>query len=233
MMKIFVCGKFEEEETFGGHEEIVIKSILFKKKFAHLENVFIDGQFLNELICEPQRKKKENNLKYVFPKCFKFLKRQLEKNILKNGVPDLENLRSNKVSNQDLIRFYFGAISQTQEIPIERFFIFRNWTHRFCQNVPKTVTTESIRLWKKNPRFIEHICDYLVTDYIGDVRSMNNKKIDLFVRKWLHVAYKKGLKATVREIKDSMKLKKTKLPWTLYEAKNAADVVLNLIYKVS
>ena len=76
LISFFLLGKFDNSVSLqDDYMQRVLKAILLKKKFGGLKKIRLVVDFLNVLLQSPPRKKNETNYKFVFPKCFKFLKK--------------------------------------------------------------------------------------------------------------------------------------------------------------
>ena len=231
LFKLFINKTFDYENIkMTSFEKTILNSILTKKRFIIDGNRELDKTYLFQLANNPPTKSKEINLKYVIPKCFKYLKKQLENEYFRQLIDskwDNSKLTNNK--NYHFFMHYFGHISRKEDIPIEKFFIFRNWTHRFNQNIPKTITLNSFKLWRKNPDFITKIRNYLQFQYIKEIQKINRNKVEALINKWVLYTEKNGVQRMLKYVQDSMKLKGTKLPWTIIEAVNALKVTLKIL----
>ena len=170
------------------------------------------------------------NLKYIFPKCFKYLKKQFFEQFEESSNPIWTEL-TKKQKNLDIrfYNFYFDQISKSEHIRLEKFFVFRNWTHRHNANIPKTITLETIDLWKKNKAIVDEMVIYLERYFIMEVKEVNKLKINSLIKKWTQLAIKNGLEKAVEIIIDYVKSKRSKLPWTKTEVERGIDLVLMLL----
>ena len=212
------------------YEKKILKAILLRKNLRVPEDDPPDAHNLDRIARSLPLKKRESNFKFVFPKCFKFLKKQFWRTLGTNtgdGRPGpAETLQDKEYA---FFAHYFGEASREKAIPIEKFFLFRNWTHRFNEHIPKTITMDSIRLWKQNPRFIGAMREYLNREFMDEVREMNRAKIRFMMRKWSRIALREGIHAAENQILASMGLKGTKLPWTVQEVQIALEETLAII----
>lgn len=177
------------------------------------------------------RKKKEYNIKFVFVKAIKYLKSKFLSEQF-NFEKSKSFINSNILHNSDICfyRYFFGEIAREKGIPIENFFVFKNWTHRYDKNIPKTITMRSIQLWKLNPEFIFEIRKYFRESFLNDFKIFNQTKISKMEKEWIKLVKKFGPSIAVKSILKTLSAKGSKLPWTLSEVKNGlkiCDQVLN------
>lgn len=156
--------------------------------------------------------------------------KKLEKKLFnQNLFNSKENFSIKQNRDYSFILNYFGPISETQNIPIEKFFMFRNCTHRFDKNIPTTITWSCVQLWKKSPQFIGEVRNYLDSKFLSEVKDINLVKIDRLIKKWTRFAIQKGLSNCVDYICSSVQLKGTKLPWTIVEAQRALSHAVEIL----
>ena len=231
LLEIFIHGQFKCNKRELSHfEKTVLKSIFIKKKYIIDKNRVLDKKYFNGKAQKPPAKSNEINYKYVIPKCIKYLKKKLENKYLDQYLnTSMDKQKTINDKNYFFFLHYFGKISKNENIPIEKFFIFRNWTHRYDNNIPKTITSHLFSLWKKNPLFIENMKDYLKFHFLNEIKDLNRLKIDSLISKWSNYADRNGHENLLGYIQKSMKLKGTKLPWTIVEVINALKITLNVI----
>lgn len=212
------------------YETEILKSFLIRKGFK-IKNNFFSKSFLNKLSKTDLRKKKEYNLKFVFLKAISYLK----KSFLNDKLSYYQNTGYflNEIINSQeeyFYFFYFGNIAKKLNIPIANFYVFKNWTHRHNKNIPKSITSKSVKLWKQNPDFISDINNYLSENFVNDFINFNKLKISKMISGWDKLAAKIGLENAVKSIIKSLNSKGSKMPWTLSEVKyaiNDAQITLN------
>lgn len=211
------------------HEKSILESILRKKKFYVDKEKLEDQEYMKKLQKYSPSKKREAKLKYVIPKCFKHLRARFKSQLLEYQNATLKS-KSKRIDREyTFFMYFFESVVKSEGIPIEKFFSFRNWTHRFSEHIPKTITTESIDLWKKSPVFISNLMKYLNREFMDDIAKINVTKVNSFLHRWRILAEDRGVPAAVESIRESMKLKGTKVPWTISEAHSALEVTLELL----
>lgn len=216
---------YDEDLDLEEYEKKILRILLKKKGFAMPQPWGGDSESLNLLLSESTPKKKEYCLKMVLVKCIKHLKKEFQRQYhsdlcSQNDRQELESL---------FYKYHFEEISEQMQIPIERFFAFKNWTHRFDDYIPKSITSKLLRLWKKNPRFIGAIEEYLKGNFLSDFIIFNQQKIERMVKEWEKAVKKDSLENVVKSIVKRFKEKKSKLPWTLSEVKAAIKVTLDVL----
>lgn len=221
----------QQQLNIQGHEKQLLQIVLKKKRLRFIASRLSDPGYISQIIKSPPPKKRETNLKYVIPKCLKHLRKKFVQ--MAEARADLSLFAKNKRKRDldyDFYDHYFGDIARRENIKIERFFLYRNWTHRFSRSIPKSVTADSLELWKKNPLFIRHLLEYLRVGFWEDCFSLNKKKIRLLVVNWGKLCNgKKGIGQVVKEIKGCLLSRGGKLPWTYHEAKAAIDLTIDIL----
>jgi hypothetical protein len=231
LAKFFMGGTFTQEDLLLNKEsKLIFISILKKKKYLFDDSILFDLDYLNDLVMNPPTKKRETNLKFVLPKSFKFLKSKFIEPMVKSvGKYSVEGKKLLKNKETYFYQHYFGQIALNEGIPIEKFFIFRNWTHRYNDNIPKTITTETLLLWKKNPDFFKKMMRYLRCNFLEEFKATNQFKLDTIINKWVSLSSEKGLSRALPLILKSIESKGGKMPWTFVEAEYALENTLEVI----
>jgi hypothetical protein len=207
----------------------ILRAIFNKKKMKicfESENIISD-KFLSKIMLDFPNKKRENFLKFTLPKCLKYVKSEFKQAMQTHQIDSLINPNLNDEYN--FFNYYFGDISKREGIPLESFFMFRNWTHRFNKNIPKTVTNYSLLLWKKNPYFVKKILRYLENSFIDDLKHLNTSKINYLIKKWRKIAERNRLENAVTLIVNELNKRGSKVPWMITEARKGVDITLNAL----
>lgn len=156
-------------------------SLILKHKFdqRNFRSCDFTVKNLNTIRQKKMRKKSEDGLKFIFKQ---FLHEIRTKFALERG------LSSNAINtaNFDYLFYghHFGEISKKFQIPLERFFHFRNWRKRYSDLIPKSITKTYIKNLKLNLPFIKEVLKYLDEEYPKDFRLFNLKKIKRMLTKW-------------------------------------------------
>ena len=207
--------------SFSSNEQKIFKAILSKKRIKYSNQTSFDQNCLENLSKLFFMKKRETYLKFVIPKCIKFLKNKL---IQKLSIHDSTHKKLTRKQRESLFyQHYFGEISKTEQIPIESFFVFKNCTHRFSDLIPRSINQDLIRLWQKNPVLIDEILEYIDGNFLQDVQEFNKDKIEGLVDKWRKMIIDQGEDQAVKKIVKGLRLKKGKLPWTVNEVKHIME----------
>jgi hypothetical protein len=210
--------------SLKNYEILILKSIILKK-FNSKINVDITKELLNSIVKINLKKKKEYCLKMVIMKSITHLKNSFLVN--KYNIESkmlLSNEISVKSTENIFYQYYFGDVAKKNNLPIETFYGFKNWTHRHNKNIPKSITNRVISLWKQSPEFISEMRGYIKHQFLTDFEVFNKEKILKMLRSWGKIIKKKGLDEGVQSILKSLSVKGCKLPWTMSEARNAVMV---------
>jgi hypothetical protein len=226
-LKILLIKIFLKDEISPGdvdikpYEKTLLKSILIKKNFKFNPNIELTVALLNNLKTQPLKKKKEYNLKFVMLRTINHMKEQFYKKLLKSKSNEKE-FNSAIMQNHDLsfYEFYFKEFAESKNIPIEKFYVFKNWTHRYNKNIPKSITSRTINLWKSSEDFVNEINAYLRKKFLDDFKMFNRRKIIKMVEGWAKQVEKFGLDNAIKSILSSLSSRGCKLPWTLSEAEH-------------
>ena len=218
------------DQAYSLNEEKIFQAILSKKRIDFASHKKYTEAYLSKLNTKFFKKKRETYLKFTFPKCVKHLKKILETS-LTQIFEDSFIIR--KISRKDLEHFfykhYFANIAKKEGIPIERFYIFKNHTHRFSSNIPKSVNLDMINLWKQNQGLVKQMVDYLKGSFMKDVSGFNKLKIEGLLDKWGRLVDAIGEEKAVDKIVDGIKNRHSKLPWTLCEIRYAVKKTIDLL----
>lgn len=228
LVKLFLNRSISKSDSFlKEHEKQIVSKILFKKKFPILAEEPLDWRSLNKLRQTKIKKKNEDELKFVLKKCIRHLQIRFLESVKHGDALDQASLKGVSLrdikTNKDkyFYRFYFKDIAEREGIAIERFYHFRSWKNRFCKDIPKSITRQSLDLWKKNTDFIRQIKEYISQSLVGHFFEFNSKKIHTMVSKWERIIDEHGQRKGLRQILDSFDVKGSKLPWTLSEVETA------------
>jgi hypothetical protein len=218
LIKFFVKKEINYDEfNLNKNENKIFESII-KKKSKTKTISCLSVKLINKVMRTSQPKRKEYYLKFILLKCFSYLKEQFFKKNISTCNPLKLNYRGqSKMEQTAFYSHYFGEISEEEGIPLENFFVFKNWTHRFSKNIPKSITGHSLELWKKNPMFVNKIIEFLDGDFIKFFYEFNKEKITKMVQKWRQYVITFGKEKATQFIVESINKKGAKIPWTLQE----------------
>lgn len=228
MVKFFLNRRIEEDEAqLNALERPIVAKILTKKKFFLEPGEPLDWRSLNRLRQVKQKKKNEDELKFVLKKGIRRLQERFLADVACGkalGHPALAGVTAGEVKrNKDkfFYRFHFQAIAAREGLPIERFYHFRSWKNRHCSGIPKSITRESLELWKKNAGFVAQIRHYIRGSLRKDFFAFNARKIRTLVAKWRKTLARLGPAKGLCRVLAGLDSKGSKLPWTLSEVDTA------------
>ena len=199
-------------------EQVILQAILAKKKFPVCKKLACAAKSVRHLAGFPLRRLKEYNVKFVLSRCIKRLKQVFFQNLEQPGTRRAVGIRRR---DRLFYAHYFGDVSQRRGIPLERFYAFKNWTHRYAREIPKSITRQSIRLWSLSPRFISDVCAYIDDGLLADTVDSGQAKIMRMLRQWNRMVIRLGHRAAVKQIVAYLGSSACKLPWTVSEVKFA------------
>jgi ribosomal protein L31E len=236
IIKLFLNEQVNEEDLeLLPEEKDLLMAILKKKKFPITNTDKLTVPLLNSLSKQRLTKKNEDMLKFVVKKCVKHMQQEflrkvklehLEGKHLMKGVT-LEDIKQNK--DKYFYQYFFGEVSEREGIPIQHFYHFRSWKNRFLKNIPKSVTRQSLNLWKKNPIFIDQMKTFIKESLIKSFYAFNANKIQIMIRRWERIMEQNGRVPGIKKVLSKFTCKGSKLPWTLSEAESAAKYTLRLL----
>lgn len=220
----------ESHIAFSENEQKIFVAILKKKNIFFCKKSQFDFEHLSELSRQFQKKKRERYLKYVIPKCVKHLKKKHLNQSSRDVAKQYQiKTMTKKQREYEFYKHYFADLAKEENLPIESFFIFKNFTHRYSDHIPKTLNLDLMSLWKKNSRLIMDIFEYLDGDFYTDLKAVNQMKIDTLIDRWEGIVKKKGPDNGIKTIIGHLRGRHSKLPWTICEARFAVDKTLELL----
>lgn len=233
LRKVFLCQQINEEDVdLSRDERIILKTLLSKKKFPLGKKFEITMKSLNKLRTVRLVKKNEDMLKFIIKKCIrhmqtKFLYKMKRSFLQGNKIfEDISITEIKKNKDKFFYKYYFEKISKEHQIPIEKFYHFRSWKNRFLKNIPKSVTKNSLYLWKKNPEFIQKMIHFIRHSLKESFFKFNESKIIKMVSNWEKTIETFGREKGMKNILSKFKQKGSKLPWTLSEVESAIGYTL-------
>jgi hypothetical protein len=233
LMKLFLNKELTENDLgLNTYEIQIIKEILIKKKYPIDEGNLLDLKILNNFKNCTLIKKNEDMLKFVIKKCIRTMQTEFINHIKSSFVKgelifknvSITEIKKNK--DKFFYLYYFDKISKEDNIPIEQFYHFRSWKNRNLKDIPKSVTKQSLKLWKKNPVFIKKMISYIQFSLKDSFIEFNKTKINKMIEKWEKIIETHGKEEGIEKILSKFKLKGNKLPWTISEVENAINYTL-------
>jgi hypothetical protein len=227
---------FNQKQISGSNinlniKEINILRIILQKKGFPIKEKSLDNVLnLNKLSMYPLEKRKDYNVKFILARTIEHLRKKFFDTFDVYQYKQPDNIQ-NILQFKDYCFYihYFGNISEKENIPIESFYIFKNHTHHYNSNIPKTITTKLINLWRKNLNFIKLINNYLNNFFLDEFKSFNELKIKKLILKWYKWVKKQGLEQGTEKIFKSLRSKGCKLPWTVSEVKYAIQETFEIL----
>lgn len=199
-------------------EKQIVEAFLKKKKYVLPENFAMSREHMEWVLSQKLKKKVENELKFVLTRSIKHLQKKFKnEHLIKKG--DSENSskgnrkKMKRSLNHEFYQMYFQEIADREELPIEKFYHFQGWNKKRSANMHKSITRESLRLWKKSPLFISEIKKYIFGDLEKEVRKSLKKKFQKIMDKWEYFIMFYGEEDGFVEIMEWFNIKGRKLPW--------------------
>lgn len=249
---ILIALLFDEEisqqnlDALTNNELQLLRSFMLKKKMIkQTTNLIITSESINSYRSVLSKKRVEENLKYVFKFCLKFLKMEFrnKNESFRFRKEDLDLTNKNLIDLGFFIH-YFGEIADNLGWPISKFFHPKVLTTYDCKKFEKVLDCYEERPKTINKEYVEAVCrsdafmndfknyitdSYLVgNDYTGIIKESKDcavEKIKLKLVQW-----GKMMQGTDDEAKVVLKIKgdledqnKCKLPWSVPEVKRAVE----------
>lgn len=224
LLKKHFKGKMIDEKdlSLSPHELDVLKSIITRKYKSKI-NVDVKSFFLKDKLLEIDQlgslKRPEENLKFVFKRCMKYLKERLR-------AFDGQKLKKKEFDDY-FYEYYFGDVCKKYNLPLDA--IQNPCNSKGVKTKLKTVNTEYISNIAKSEKFMKDLIDYMHNNLTKDYESTIDSKINALVKRW-DDTYEKAQEKTLslQDIIDYvLKNKKCKLPWTGKEISGAVNCVEN------
>lgn len=239
-------------DRMSDNELQLLRSFMLKKKMIKQStDLIITSEAINTHRSNLSKKRVEENLKYVFKFCLKFLKIEFrnKNDSFRFRKEDLELTNKNLIDLGFFIH-YFGEIADNLGWPISKFFHPKVLTTYDCKkfaNVldnyeerPKTINKEYVEAVCMSGAFMNDFKNYITdcylvgNEYTGIIRE--SKECALEKIKLKLVQWSKLILATTDEKKIILKIKsdledqnKCKLPWSVAEVRRAVEEAKKLL----
>ena len=208
-----------------------------KKRFHNFQNITLTATYFQSVRENPSHKSKEENLKFVFKKAFKFLKENILDRfpiqIFEVLKPLLRSLERSSQIEYTFAAFYFQAQAIALGVPLENFFqpsIKRNYRVINVASTPKSINKGYLQAVKRSRLFISHFTQYVSRQLLNQSKMLLISKTEELISKWEEVYIENGSGVLKRKIaKQFLKQSKTKLPWSLSEIEFSIEQALGLI----
>ena len=230
LVSLFQQRVSQNQLELDAHESMILQALLVKKKFSIAPGTRWGAQSINRLAAVRLSRPKEYNTKFVLLRCVKKLKGDFAARLVDTFGPGPKRSKARTIEKLFYSHF-FGEIARNKGLPLERFYAFKNWTHRRVEHIPKSVTQSSLDLWKLNPQFVARLRDYIDGAFLDDFIKSNSIKIVRMVAKWSCLADEIGYQAAVDSVLKSLRYAKCKLPWALSEVRFAMCMVKKILEK--
>ena len=210
----------DRDHNLSDHEIEIMKAIV-DRKYRGLIKTPIATCFINELLKEIEHvescKRPEENYKFIFKRCIKFLKERLY-------VHSAKKLRKRQL-DEYFFEHYFTEVCKQQNISMD---LFRHPRRgQIGGSGPKTVSIEYIRTVAKSREFVKDFNSYMYRHLQTDYEEAADHKIYSMIKKW-EETYANGSdrnEATKTIVEYILKNKKCKLPWNHKEIETAMETV--------
>ena len=239
ILKVLFNGVVKQShlDLLSGLEADLLLLFCKMKKFYNFENTRLTFKYFKEVRENPSHKTKEENLKFVFKKAFRFLKFKFNEcasyhdhRFLK---PSISKLRSNSKKEYMFTAFYFQRQAIEFGIPLESFMqptMTRNFDILNKEYAPKSVNKIYVQRIRQNSMFIRHLRGYLTLQMVSEAKIQAIKKTEEIILKWEEIYLEKGSTFLRRKISEQCANNtKTKLPWSVSEIQFSVEQVLELI----
>ena len=210
----------EKDLIISPHELDVLKSII-TRKYKNKINVDVKCFFLKDKLSEIDQldsfKRPEENYKFIFKRCIKYLKERLK-------AHDNNKLKRKEFDNH-FYHYYFSEACEKYQISIDE--IQNPCNSKGVKTKLKTVNTEYITNMTRSDKFMKDFEDYMYNKLQEDYEKTIDSKIDSLVKRWDELySHTERKEQALEEIMDYvLKNKKCKLPWTGKEIKGAIKCV--------
>lgn len=210
----------DKDLDLSKHELEIIGSIITRKYKGKI-NTPTETYFLSTMFTDidqlDSNKRPEENYKFVFKRCIKFMKERLNAH---------EKKKMRKKQLEDYFYQYYFAEACTQN-KMSMDVVRHPQKMRGSESAPKTINTEYICNVAKSKEFVKDFNSYMYRFLQKDYELSVNPKIDGMVKRWEDIFEQlEDKQAAVQQIIDYvLKNKKCKLPWTGKEIDAAMESV--------
>lgn len=239
-------------DRMSDNELELLRSFMLKKKMIKQSTeLVITGEEINRHRSNLSKKRVEENLKYVFKFCLKFLKVEFrnKNDSFRFRKEDLELTNKNLIDLGFFIH-YFGEIADNLGWPISKFFHPKVLTTYDCKkfaNVldnyeerPKTINKEYVEAVCMSDAFMNDFKNYITdcylvgNEYTGIVRESKEcalEKVKLKLVQWSKlILAASDKKKVISKIKGDLEdQNKCKLPWSVAEVRRAVEEAKKLL----
>ena len=201
---------------------LAVVEVVMEKKFevrlgqAGMTTAAIESLLANEVF----KKRPEECKKMVFGYVIKQLKRRLK---------DSLTCRYRKSGFEEVFyRHYFEAAAKQEGLPIEDFY-YPIVSDKKKVGTVKTINKVYIANIKKSDLFISDFEEYIVRHFLSDYTKEIDVKLFELIAKFESLFKHLSLEDLRLKLRAQLSLSKTKLPWTLFETRNAISRVKSIV----
>lgn len=230
-------GKSIKLNTFNSLSEIefFLLAKFCKKKYHLGQGTELSFASVKSLDSRLKSKRFEENVKFVFLKGIKFLKKVFYKQLyplLRSKLPEMyDGLDEFDKIDYAFYGFYFGHLLDKAKQPIEAFFwpryLISDTGPEMNNNFPKTVSKMYISKLKMSKKFTADFKEYLKLYFGLEMNSFIQHKANDMISDWEEIFLTKGALQLKNEVNKRFGPKsKTKLVWSVFEINVAAQELL-------
>ena len=167
-------------------------------------------------------KRPEENYKFVFKRCLKYMKETLKKK------SDYSKLNK-KEFEKSFTTYYFQEIADSNNLSIENYYHPKN-SNQQSKSVVKTINSQYIGNIVQSKLFVTDFMSYLNDDLDREYKLVIKQKMKSLFERWekeyqLSVDKEKAIENICQNIEKNIKCK---LPWTITEVYSAIESVKQL-----
>lgn len=217
LKKLFTSDRIRQNDTELKDYEFNILTSIVNRKYKHKINFESVGIKLCDKLNDPDvlisKKRPEENYKFIFKRCIKFMRDRLKAFSMKK--------QTKKEFDEFFYRHYFEDVAKKEGMDLDNFKNPKRTKEH--SNCPKTINMKYIRSIKKSQLFLTDFNNYIGTHLEKDYEITILEKLKKMVMKWeenfkTNKNRDEEIKKILLYIKEN---KKCKLPWSLAEIQRA------------
>jgi hypothetical protein len=210
--------------------ELLILQNIFERKFTVRTELYNNPRFIDEMADrlpniynQPSRKRKEENIKFVFKWMMKKMRKKFRMEV--EGPPN---------EFHDFYQHFFEKSSADENLPIESFYDPTNVDKGSCERpelLHKSINTDYLSQVFRCSGFREAFTATLTAcDVHAEYTKRLEKKIEKLLSRWDKLLLKHSISQLESKVHDYFKTSlRCKLPWTLREANQAVHCFTKFI----
>lgn len=202
-------------------EMTILKSII-QRKYKSKVNLNTKNILLKDKLTSIAKlgssKRPEENYKFIFKRCLKYMKDNL--------VIQSEKKHKKKEQEKQFYEHYFKHIAETEGLSIQQFFHPKNSKSKY-KDAPKTINAEYVANISKSKEFVNNFLGYMHNRLKEDYNKTIDTKIEGLIKKWNDMYETADIKEEILQTicEYIEKNKKCKLPWSNNEINEAISAV--------